>query len=172
MLALGGGQVLRHEDLDARSPCFDLAGVDARLADDGVHVAAIVVGCGRHQARAVEGHVALGDEAQTLVSSCALDDAALPGEFEDGTGRVPARRFLHGGAQLRVALALDPVEPRRLHPRVHQQGERAPGLDRLVLHPVADQDDLGADGVRAPQQRLHLPARHEAGFVHDPELRA
>src|SRR5580698_5717471 len=74
------------------------------------------------------------------------------------------RKLLDYLFQFRVFLAHDLFELNRLHTRVLELREGPPGLNRLMLPPVADEQHT-VIRMEPVHKFMHLPGRCERGFV-------
>src|SRR5208282_5969305 len=75
-----------------------------------------------------------------------------------------ASKLLDHLFQLRVFLAHDLFESYRLHSRVLELREGLPGLDCLMLPPVAD-EQYTIIRMEPVHKLMHLPGRCQRGFV-------
>ena len=73
--------------------------------------------------------------------------------------------MLDGAQQLRVSLADDSVERRRLHPGIDQLLKGFPGFHALMLARVSDEENPVA-GVEFGKEVAHLFGARQTRFIH------
>lgn len=95
-----------------------------------------------------------------------LMDAALSLQVLYGLAYLSTRKLLDHLFQLRVFLAHDLVQLHRFHAGVLELRERTPGLDRLMLPPIANQEHAIV-GMQTIHKLVHLFGGRKRGFVED-----
>ena len=91
-------------------------------------------------------------------------DSALPVKILDRLAHFTTRKLLDHLFQFRVFLAHDLFELHRFHTGVLKLREGPPGLDRLMLPPVADEQHT-VTCMEPVHKLMHLPGRCKRGFV-------
>ena len=91
-------------------------------------------------------------------------DSALPVKILDCLADLAPRKLLDYLFQFRVFLTYDLFELDRLHTGVLELREGPPGLNRLMLPPVADEQHT-IIRMEAVHKLMHLPGRCQRGFI-------
>src|SRR5271165_1146267 len=91
-------------------------------------------------------------------------DSALPVKILYRLAHFAARKMLDYLFQFGVFLAYDLFELDRSHARVLELCEGPPGLNRLMLPPVADEQHTVVR-MEPVHKLMHLPSRCQRGFV-------
>src|SRR5450631_555701 len=127
-----------------------------------LHARAII---GRNHQRALWRFcVLLRDSSDALVVALNLVDSALPVKILYRFAHFTPRQLLDYLFQFWVFLAHDLFELHRFHTGVLELREGPPGLDRLMLPPVADEQDT-VIRMKPAQELMHLSGRRQRGFV-------
>src|SRR6266849_2959211 len=108
--------------------------------------------------------VVAGDGCDALIVTLNLVYSALPVKTLYCFLYFTPRQLLDHLFQFRVFLAHDLFELHRLHAGVLELREGPPGLDRLMLPPVADQQHA-VIRMEPVHKLMHLPGRCQRGFV-------
>lgn len=160
--ALRLSRVAADQGVELLAPAIEPGGLahqaielEPGLVGDSQDQGAVALGRGQ---RHVVGH----DHGAALGIVLKLADAV---ELGQGGVDVAEGGQVDGVAQLGIALAPDLLHAGGAHAGGLQLVERPPGLDRLGLGGVAEQDHADAGLLRGAQEPLHEPRGDDTGLV-------